>query len=438
MARVWISGARGPAPSAYHASGEPVPGVAVSEVPLPPAVRAARAAWPRRVYHLAGLPPDADLVLASGADRGRIRTLPGPRAELRILLASCFALDTDGGALWAGVRRLRAADRPHLRILCGDQIYMDVPGFPYRGGSAPEAAARDTRARTLAYWTDPGYGAFLADGLTLFAPDDHEWWNDFPHPQIHLGRTWTGGSRHAWTEAGTAAFLAHQALANPDGATWFDLDLGPVSLFVADLRTRRTRADVPPEPRLMDDAQAAALAGWSRTLAKPGLLVLSQPLFQEPRAKAFGRTTDHNILAYPADAARIWNAVETAAHDVAVLAGDIHMGRAARWITPRGRELHEVVSSPMSLIRTDRVELALGLRRARPAPGNLRPFSAAAPARSARTVYTTTRNHVTLLRLAPRGGAVDVRASVIAVPEAATPLSETGAPVPCRDAFTLS
>ena len=47
---------------------------------------------------------------------------------LRILLISCFHQDEDrGGRAARTVRNIRAAERPDLTLLMGDQVYLDLP-----------------------------------------------------------------------------------------------------------------------------------------------------------------------------------------------------------------------------------------------------------------------------------------------------------------------
>ena len=389
-----------------------------------------RQIFPRSVFEIENLPEDAELTLLAGSETCRIRTLPPKERELRLLVASCFWQDGDRGNLRSGASLLRPIfEKPHLRILCGDQIYMDVPGFGllFAGSNAKDG----TVDRYRRYWGDAGYSAFLGDGLTLFTPDDHEFWNDFPHRPFWLSRTWTAQSRAAHERYARAGFLAHQALANPGARSWFSLDLGPVSLFVTDTRTERDAAGSP-GARLFGDAQERALLAWSAALAKPGILVLGPPLFQRAASKVLWLETDHNLLSYPREAALIWRAVEEAPRDVLVLAGDIHMSRLTEWAAPSGRVLREIVASPMSVIHGKNdgdVE---------PPPLDLRPEGDASPRRSRIMKYATRKNGFTLIYVIPGNGGVLVRVQAREVPSARIAASDWGAPGrSCAHEFTL-
>jgi hypothetical protein len=140
------------------------------------------------------------------------------------------------------------------------------------------------------------------------------------------------------------------------------MDLGLVSLFVSDLRSERSTEgrgrihwddtthewkEAPPGRKLCTPEQLQAIESWAGNLDKPGLLVVGQPLFQQPRS-----TFDQNLLQFPNEAKAIWQAVEQAPRSIVVLAGDIHNARASKW-NPLGPSniRFEVVGSPMRLLK---------------------------------------------------------------------------------------
>ena len=334
----------------------------VDEVP-PPDLIQQHATCPRRVFEIGGLPADTDIRIQAGGDEARIRTLPDAGRQLRLVLGSCYygfgGTDRDSGLPSAAAQAYSSLQRqPHLKILCGDQVYLDSGKL--RGGMTREEA-------TIQRYRDYAatYDGFLSQGLTVFSPDDHEFWNDYPNAMPWLSRSW----KHKWREHAHAALLgnmAFQTLANPDSSNWFSMDLGIVSLFVTDLRSERSTEgrgrmvwdenrhawkEIRPGRRLCSPHQLAAIESWASTLQKPGILVAGQPLFQKPRS-----TFDENFLQFPNEAKAIWRAVENSPHSIAVLAGDIHYSRAAEWGSQAlGGSRFEIVGSPVRLLKPLRI-----------------------------------------------------------------------------------
>ncbi len=265
------------------------------------------------------------------------------------MIGSCYYLPDDRGKLASAYLNLRDQDRPHVRIHCGDQLYLDAGPLP----DAPTPFDR-THARYRQYWQEPSNARYLRGGATLFTPDDHDFWNDYPYRMPHLTRS----SDSQWMEHASAAqtlYDAYQGLGNPEGRSWFTLDLGLVSLFVLDTRSRRGTKNRNPPERLFDPPQGQALLEWSAGLSKPGVVISAMPLFQQAAGKIlFGLfTTDHNLLSFPADARNIWRAVERAPYGVMLVGGDVHHGVVTEWRTGRSgavRQHYEVVASPLSLL----------------------------------------------------------------------------------------
>jgi hypothetical protein len=412
-------------------TGAPIDGVTVLPRPVPPAV-AGEPSLPRTVVELVGLPPDAPVRIEMGGEACGVLTPPAPDGELRILLGSCFYQPDDHGALATACAILRDQDRPHIRLHGGDQIYLDAGALP--GGST--ALAR-TLARYGTYWGDAAHSEYLRGGITLFTPDDHDFWNDYPYSMPHLDRSWSG----AWVahaRAAELAFHAFQALGNPEGRSWFSLDLGLVSLFVLDTRSRRGTEDRNPPPRLFDPDQRDALREWSATLPKPGVLLSAMPLFQKASGKVLLGlfTGDHNLLSWPEDAREIWRAVERAPFGVLVLAGDIHRGVFSEWRTGAPgalRQHYELTTSPLRL---------LGYpwkpgRKAGAQPGGLQLGADLGRRDVARTYYGTSTDHFSLLRFTPSPLGVRVTTTVHRVPDAVIPPSELEYDDPCRAGFYL-
>ena len=139
---------------------------------------------PRRVVEISGLPPDTLIRVTMGGEVCTLLTPPAPDAELRLLIGSCYYLPDDRGKLASAYDNLREQDRPHLRIHAGDQLYLDAGALP----DGPTAFDR-THARYRQYWQEPSNARYLRGGLTLFTPDDHDFWNDYPYRMPHLTRS---------------------------------------------------------------------------------------------------------------------------------------------------------------------------------------------------------------------------------------------------------
>ncbi|MBP2366367.1 hypothetical protein [Pseudonocardia parietis] len=138
----------------------------------------------------------------------RVRTLP-PRIDvggsLTALVGSCYDADTDTtNALDAAFRHLRDhVAAPDLTLLTGDQVYADAPAKFY--GTMARSTPRTYGL--LEYWTSWGmqrYGEhrhlgmreLMGHGPHWFLPDDHEFWNGWPHASVT--------ARHSYANIGRA------------------------------------------------------------------------------------------------------------------------------------------------------------------------------------------------------------------------------------------
>ena len=146
-------------------------------------------------------------------------TLPASADEsgepLDLLTASCYDLGTDYGnavdTLW---NRTIAEEgrRPDLTVLTGDQVYLDAPWWFFG------ALARHT-PRTyylMKYWRSWGgeqvraLRSVMTTGPTWFLPDDHEFWNNWPHFSVT-----------AFHSFGHIRAFAKGALARHDPRNWW-------------------------------------------------------------------------------------------------------------------------------------------------------------------------------------------------------------------------
>ncbi|EYF01645.1 hypothetical protein [Chondromyces apiculatus] len=296
----------------------------------------------------------------------RTRTLPRRlphRGEpaFTVLLGSCYYLQgASSRALQTAIKRLPAERLPDLKILCGDQVYLDAPARaflqPYPLGDQ-ELRTRffETYRRT---WTDPGFASLLALGPNYFTPDDHELWNNAPNPCAFATNTWTERGRKQWMAHARALFDAFQA-APPLRI----FDVGPLSFAVVDTRMHRA-AD---RSRFVSEDTMKRLRAWIRALEGPGVLVLGQPLL-DARAGLLGNVVDWHLADY-AQMQDLVRAIAASQHSVVVLSGDVHFSRVTTVHLSPQVKVVEVISSPMSLVKPGYRQVASDPVWAIPVPG---------------------------------------------------------------------
>ena len=201
----------------------------------------------------------------------------------------------------------------------GDQLYADV------WAPLPQRFPRASRNKYERYWGDDAYRELLAACPTLVSCDDHEFWNDFPQPQVQVPLTWDRFQPRPATRSrrSTTPTRARSTRTAGAGRT---LNVGPVSFFIADTRSHRTRDD-DPHARLMTEEQWEDLEAWASKLHGPGVLVLPQPLLKAGGARPTARCVDFK------ESDRLGAIFEQALggdpnpHDILILTGDIHTGR---------------------------------------------------------------------------------------------------------------
>ncbi|MCB9748711.1 MAG: hypothetical protein H6713_01765 [Myxococcales bacterium] len=343
------------------------------------------------------------------------RTLPDelpsdPSRPLSLLLGSCFSYRSDKqGAVGDLPGILPFARAPHVKLLCGDQVYLDYPvGQPQPN---KDDALRELFLRKYQEtWDqgagpgDRGFGSFLRWGSTVFVSDDHEFWNEYPMKQLQLSGTWSRDGRERRRRISRELFRAFQeAYGRGDGTrTLRTIEVGEpgtsghLEIKVLDGRYFRTRA------RAFWPADLEAVRDWLGALSRPGVLVLNQPIFARAKPGVLPQFEDYGALC---------GALQRARHDVLVLAGDIHGGRLARVELTRSHgapaptTIHELIASPMALTRPSAYAKA-------PAHGTFPAGKVVTGWRGQRAAVTTqaivAEDHVASLELLRKGDAVHV------------------------------
>jgi hypothetical protein len=319
------------------------------------------------VYEFSGLQPDTlhKVSVRAGGDNAtlEVRTLPDAvTSELdrsfNVLLASCFHQAEDRGGL-AGeiVWQLRATSKPHLTILAGDQVYLDLPTLRNFRDDLAWLADKFERDYTLNWCGPQGYEKVLAAAPFASIPDDHEYWNNFPQSSPIVQNTFTKAGRDKWEKAARAAYEGFQLTppATPDDPQV--LNVHPLSFFFADTRSGKDQ-----DSRRRFTMSAAArqnLDDWVTDVINNkrfGIFVSGQSLFRPPAGKFTGSVGDFELPNYE-DYGGIMTTLKRLADaglPLICLTGDVHWGRVtvARDRSSQRKAFVEVISSPSSLVTT--------------------------------------------------------------------------------------
>jgi hypothetical protein len=375
-------------------------------------------------FEIAAATPDTPHRLTVSADgaaatvvlRGLPARLPpfGSDQPFRVLLSSCFHQHEDNHLAGPFVAALAKSSRPDLAIFLGDQVYLDLPTLR----DFPEAQAELEKKFESDYVTNwfgdvksgvagVGYNQVLSAGPAAFVPDDHEYWNNFPHPFELANNTWTPTGRDHWTGAAVRMWEMFQSDPGlPRGFPQF-LDVPPVSFCFADTRTERT-AD---SRQLMSEAAWNEIKRWSDRVIGSRLFpvfVTGQTIFQPP-ASWLGRRTGDATLANHADYGELVKLVKRLLDEgrpLLCITGDVHWGRLLR-LTGGMHDgmLYEVISSPVSLVQTVGLDTLKTIFRSGPWPRHSEPpttdqnLAAFGSDFLFKTVHGQRGNHVVMLSM---------------------------------------
>jgi PhoD-like phosphatase len=355
-------------------SGLAHPATSVTRAPSPPMRSAldARGIEPH-AFVVEGLTPDTEYQWSvDGATVAEsVRTLPLrlPAEGASILATSCFFGYFEGAAAshLAALRSVAKRERSLFRVMCGDNLYVDVaPDYSRFSDGYAETAERYAH-----YFAQPPCADVFAAVASCTTWDDHEFWNDFPEAQPHLSRS-RDARREPYTRAADEAIELFQLPLNPPprrpGMRCYSFDLAPLRFFVADSRTRRTPVD-DPHAALMPAGELDELTAWlTEPVDGPRVLVLGQPLWTaETETFAAVVKSDHNLPSFPSQYRRILDALRESPYDVLVISGDVHFSRLLQLNFSGSRSVYEFVTSPVShvssKVSTALNGLTLGLTR---------------------------------------------------------------------------
>ena len=309
----------------------------------------------------AGVPHLVEMSLGNLTVSLEVRAVPAQVPEwgfaqpLRILLASCFDKNTDGGVAGDKVKAVVKSERPDLSLFVGDQVYLDLPTFENLGQGLRDMAS-NFEGKYVANWFPTGkdYHDVLATGPAAFAADDHEYWNNYPHASIYMNNTWDDTVRGRWKDAARAMWTAFQldAAREPGEPLRFDFP-APLSIMILDTRTERDREG----NRFMTAGSAQQLDQWADFVIQNKripILITGQTIFEE-KAGAFGTRFADARLANYRDYPVVVNALKRmidAGRPALCLTGDVHYGRILTIENSLlANRLYEVISSPVSLVQ---------------------------------------------------------------------------------------
>jgi hypothetical protein len=270
---------------------------------------------------------------------------------LRVLLVSCYYRGEDAGHLARIVEGLPPAARPDFSILMGDQVYLDLPTLADFPDDEASLAVRFEKDYTQNWTERRGLASVLAAAPSISAPDDHEYWNNFPHAAPAIENSWSPKGRQHWGAAASALYDAFQTPAPAARGQAVEIPVDPFSFLIFDQRSFR----------LEDQSRSATaeaidqLDDWVTRLVrdgKHGALVTGQSLLDLPASGFEGKIADRTPANYGDYGPILRSLVRLAdaGRPALLLTGDVHWGRVTA-IREAGRALfYEVICSPASLV----------------------------------------------------------------------------------------
>lgn len=323
---------------------------------------------PDRMYEASASLGDGEPVQA------RFSTLPEQLGDetkpLRVLLSSCYFTGNKRSRLASSLfaQLDRNGLRPHLRIWAGDQVYLDAPWYEFAIKSHSVAELEKLHAANYArtWFADQGLNTVLPQGANVFCTDDHELWNNAPHPSAVARDTRDSARRKAWREIAGALGKAFQG----DTANGQRFRVPPLDFFVLDTRVNRS------DQRLFSDTQWQQLRAWAAEPHGLGVLVLGQPIF-ESASKRRGGFGDYRLADYERDYTELMDLLGRSTRSTTVLTGDLHFSRAtwssflAGAMARNERRVTEFISSPLALVAGGQLLSLFGDWAAAPAKASL-------------------------------------------------------------------
>lgn len=325
-----------------------------------------------------------ELELSSGTnviDGAAGTTLPAGSSDgFALMVGSCHSIDsTAKHVLEDAYGRVAAElDGPTYNIWCGDQVYLDAP---WQKGWKIEDTHRVVYDKYHRCWgltaERSGLAGVMAQTSNWYLPDDHEFWNGFPHPSIltlpiHTLRrvvvqAWRARPRgpvphpKAQGKFGRVAGEAYCTFQTTDQFESFSenvsppqvqlLELDAATVVLADTRWHRTIKKSGDQAGFMKPEDLKQVIDILDTTEQLVCLVLAKPLIGHlPHRGVTRGKVEYGPEDYTHQYERLWQAITRRAQRgeaTLTVGGDVHK-HAVR--TAIDGALIEVVSSPMALL----------------------------------------------------------------------------------------
>lgn len=292
----------------------------------------------------------------------------GKKNPFKVMLGSCFyRLNDTDGTVGKTFYNIKPEERPEIKFLCGDQVYLDNPWRETTFNVVspflpPERMRTSFFDKYIANWTQLGkdkdddlcgFNLLLRDGANYFCSDDHEFWNNAPDlGVVGLANTLLPGQRSWWFREAGELYRVFQSL-----APWMTFDVPPVSFCIADSRVNR----MPRKRQFMEAEDLEAVRRWIENLRGPGVLVMGQ-LLMAKKGKFWNVFTDLTLPDYTEQYESLKKYIKESNHSIVFLTGDVHFGRVSICDLDRakGTKFVEVVSSPMMVVNNFRGKAKIG------------------------------------------------------------------------------
>jgi hypothetical protein len=277
-----------------------------------------------------------------------VTTLPSELPSLgqtpfTVLLGSCFyKREDEAGEVGKTYMSLPFSARPEVKILCGDQVYLDNPPEHFLLPRSANWLENRSFKAYMEAWTQStpngGFHQLLKNNANYFCSDDHEFWNNAPDIGLNVPIfTATQQQRNTWFQIARRLYEVFQT-DSPIKA----FRVGTLSVGIMDTRINRASG----RANFMNQNDLNQLGEWIRNLPGPAALVIGQPLLAEK-----GSVKDWGLPDYPQYQELIKH-LRSSQHSIVILTGDVHFGRIASCdLRPElGTKLIEIISSPMQLV----------------------------------------------------------------------------------------
>lgn len=287
----------------------------------------------------------------------RVKSLPEALPEqdwFRILLCSCYHQAEDRqGLVSQTYLNIAAVERQDLSLFMGDQVYLDLPTLNNYPDDEAKLAKRFEHYYRTNWTTYLGLDALLKNAPAVFCPDDHEYWNNFPHKSPIIQNSWKSDSQKRWKNAADQLYDSFQITAPATRGDNVEIDVDSLSIMVLDQRSQR-EAD---RSSALGSTGLKQLNNWVDRLIeekKIGAIVTGQSLLDRPVSEFQGAIADWMLANYGdyESVVKSLKRLSDAGKPVLLLTGDVHWGRVTK-IREAGRtKFIEIICSPSSLVTT--------------------------------------------------------------------------------------